>query len=206
MRYLLALDQGTTSSRALLFDERAALLGMAQEEHPRSILSPAGSSTIRSFSGRPKCGPHVGGCSPRTASAGARSARSGSATSGRRPSSGSGTAGGRSRTPSSGRTAAPRPLQAPAGIEPLVRGKTGFLLDPYFSATKLAWVLAHVPGAHRRAERGELCVGTVDSYLLFRPRAGRCTQPMSRTPPGRSSSTFIPSPGTRTSCASSTSH
>ncbi len=50
----------------------------------------------------------------------------------------------------------------------MVRDKTRLLLDSYFSATKLAWLLAHLPGARRRAERGELCFGTVDSYLLFR--------------------------------------
>ena len=59
-----------------------------------------------------------------------------------------------------------------AGLEPMVRDKTGLLLDPYFSATKLAWLLAHLPGARRRAERGELCFGTVDSYLLFRLTRG----------------------------------
>jgi glycerol kinase len=63
------------------------------------------------------------------------------------------------------------PVRTPpggAGLEPMIRDKTGLLLDPYFSATKLAWFLDHVPGACRRAECGELCFGTVDSFLLFR--------------------------------------
>ena len=59
------------------------------------------------------------------------------------------------------------------GAETMVREKTGLLLDPYFSATKLAWLLDQIPGARRRAERGELCFGTVDSYLLFRLSGGR---------------------------------
>ncbi len=53
------------------------------------------------------------------------------------------------------------------GVEPLVRAKTGLLLDPYFSGTKLAWILDQVPGARARAERGELAFGTVDAWLLW---------------------------------------
>ncbi|WP_207480436.1 glycerol kinase GlpK [Arenibaculum pallidiluteum] len=58
------------------------------------------------------------------------------------------------------------------GAEPLVSQRTGLLLDPYFSATKLAWLLDHVPGARARAERGELAFGTVDSFLLYRLTGG----------------------------------
>jgi glycerol kinase len=54
------------------------------------------------------------------------------------------------------------------GAEPEVRAKTGLLLDPYFSATKIAWILDEVPGARGRAERGELAFGTIDSFLLWR--------------------------------------
>jgi glycerol kinase len=59
------------------------------------------------------------------------------------------------------------------GAEALVRAKTGLLLDPYFSATKLAWLLDTVPDARRRALRGELAFGTVDSFLLWRLTGGR---------------------------------
>ncbi|CAH0499220.1 MULTISPECIES: glycerol kinase GlpK [Sphingomonadaceae] len=58
------------------------------------------------------------------------------------------------------------------GHEPAVRAKTGLLLDPYFSATKLAWILDHVDGARLRAERGELAFGTIDSFLLWRLTGG----------------------------------
>jgi len=58
------------------------------------------------------------------------------------------------------------------GAEELVREKSGLLLDPYFSATKVAWILDHVPGARARAERGELAFGTVDSFLLWRLTGG----------------------------------
>ncbi len=54
-----------------------------------------------------------------------------------------------------------------------VREKTGLLLDPYFSATKIAWMLDHVPGSRERAERGELACGTVDCFLLWRLTGGR---------------------------------
>ena len=54
------------------------------------------------------------------------------------------------------------------GHEPRVSARTGLLLDPYFSATKIAWILDHVEGSRRRAERGELAFGTIDSFLLWR--------------------------------------
>src|SRR5580693_984758 len=59
------------------------------------------------------------------------------------------------------------------GHEPAITAKTGLILDPYFSGTKVAWILDHVPGARERAERGELMFGTVDCYLLWRLTGGR---------------------------------
>ena len=58
------------------------------------------------------------------------------------------------------------------GAEDMVRSRTGLLLDPYFSAAKIAWVLDHVAGARARAERGELAFGTIDSFLLWRLTGG----------------------------------
>ena len=60
-----------------------------------------------------------------------------------------------------------------AGHEPLIAERTGLLLDPYFSATKIAFILDAVPGARERARRGELAFGTVDSFLLWRLTGGR---------------------------------
>ncbi|MBM3618719.1 MAG: glycerol kinase, partial [Alphaproteobacteria bacterium] len=60
-----------------------------------------------------------------------------------------------------------------AGLEPLVHAKTGLLIDPYFSATKLAWILDNVEGARADAEAGKLAAGTVDSFLLWRLTKGR---------------------------------
>ncbi len=58
------------------------------------------------------------------------------------------------------------------GHEPLVQARTGLLLDPYFSATKLAWLLDHVPGARARAARGDLAFGTIDTWLIHRLSGG----------------------------------
>ncbi|MEM1262529.1 MAG: glycerol kinase GlpK [Pseudomonadota bacterium] len=57
--------------------------------------------------------------------------------------------------------------------ESMVAAKTGLRFDPYFSATKVAWILDHVPGARRRAEAGELCFGTIDSFLIHRLTGGK---------------------------------
>jgi glycerol kinase len=59
------------------------------------------------------------------------------------------------------------------GAEPLVRARTGLVLDAYFSGTKVRWLLDHVPGARRRAERGELAFGTVDAWLVWKLTGGR---------------------------------
>ncbi len=59
------------------------------------------------------------------------------------------------------------------GVEPLIRERTGLVLDAYFSGTKIAWLLDHVPWARRRASRGELAFGTVDSWLLWKLTGGR---------------------------------
>ncbi|MFM2060042.1 MAG: glycerol kinase, partial [Pseudomonadota bacterium] len=60
-----------------------------------------------------------------------------------------------------------------SGLADDIRQRTGLVIDPYFSATKLRWLLDHVPGAQAAAERGELAFGTVDSWLLWRLTGGR---------------------------------
>jgi glycerol kinase len=60
-----------------------------------------------------------------------------------------------------------------AGHDRIVRDRTGLLIDPYFSATKIAWILDHVEGARERADRGELAFGTIDTFLLWRLSKGR---------------------------------
>jgi glycerol kinase len=62
---------------------------------------------------------------------------------------------------------------AESGAEPVFREKTGLLLDAYFSGTKIAWLLGNVPGLRKRAEAGEIAVGTIDSWLVSKLTAGR---------------------------------
>jgi glycerol kinase len=71
------------------------------------------------------------------------------------------------------RTAAACAALEKRGLGPMFRRRTGLLLDPYFSGTKLAWLLDHIPGARRRAARGELAFGTVDTWLLWKLTGGR---------------------------------
>ena len=59
------------------------------------------------------------------------------------------------------------------GFEQIIKEKTGLILDPYFSATKINWILENVEGAREKAERGELCFGTVDSWLIWKLTGGR---------------------------------
>ena len=59
------------------------------------------------------------------------------------------------------------------GLESMLHAKTGLIADPYFSATKLQWILENIPDARRRAEAGELCFGTVDSWLIWNLTKGR---------------------------------
>lgn len=59
------------------------------------------------------------------------------------------------------------------GMEPLVRKKTGLVIDAYFSATKIRWLLDQTPGGQRRAEAGGLCAGTIDCWLLYRLTGGK---------------------------------
>lgn len=59
------------------------------------------------------------------------------------------------------------------GVEPMIREKTGLLIDPYFSATKIKWILTHVPGARELAEAGDLLFGTMDTWLVYKLSGGK---------------------------------
>ncbi len=86
------------------------------------------------------------------------------------------------------------------GLTERIREKTGLILDAYFSATKIRWILDNVPGARARAERGELCFGTVDSWLAWRLSGGRLHIIDVSNARARCSSTSTPSTGT-TNCS-----
>ncbi len=175
MAYLLALDQGTTSSRALVFDTDGALVAMAQQEFAQHFPQP----------GWVEHDPELIWQS-QLAVARQALARAGI---GGRDLLGLGITNQRETTllweRATGRpihnaivwqdrrTAEACDALKAQGLEALFRERTGLLLDPYFSGTKLAWMLDTIPGARARAERGELAFGTVDSWLIWRLTNGR---------------------------------
>ena len=173
--FILALDQGTTSSRALVFDRRGRVRGAAQLDVPQHFPRPGWVEHDPA---------DLWETTRRTALAAAAKAHLTA-----RDFAAVGLTNQRETTLLWDRRTG-RPL-APAivwqdrrttdlcarlrrrGLEPLFRERTGLVLDPYFSGTKLAWLLDHLPGARRRAARGELAFGTVDTWLLWKLTAGR---------------------------------
>jgi glycerol kinase len=169
-RYILALDQGTTSSRALLFDSRGRVAGLAQREFAQHFPRPGWvehdaneilatqlgtiSQVLRTVQATPRDIAAVGIANQRETTV-LWDRRSGEPVA-------PAIVWQDRRT-----TLACEHLRA-AGHEPEISARTGLLLDPYFSGTKLAWLLDQVPGSRARAERGELAFGTVDSWLLFK--------------------------------------
>lgn len=173
-QYVLAIDQGTTSSRAILFDRDCRIAGLAQQEFPQHYPQ----------SGWVEHDPEdlwrtvLATCREAIAKAGATAADIAAI----------GIANQRETTLIWDReTGNPihnaivwqdrRTADACAGLkaqgyEPLVGARTGLLLDPYFSATKIAWLLDHVPHARAAADAGRLAFGTVDTYLLWRLTGG----------------------------------
>ena len=162
MSFVLALDQGTTSSRAIVFDRDGARARASRSRSSgRSSRSPAGSSTTPTEIWATQSGVVHEALAKARHRARATSPRSASPTSARRRSSGSARPAGRSPTRSSGRTGAPRRCAtscAHAGHAPTFARKTGLVLDAYFSGTKLAWLLDHVArrARARRARRARV--------------------------------------------------
>jgi glycerol kinase len=172
--HILAIDQGTTSTRAILFDSAARPIAVAQREHKqhypqpgwvehdpediwRDTLATANEAIAASGVGLD----HV-------AAIGIANQRETAVVWERA----TGEPIHNAIVWQDRRTAEHCARLKAEGAEPLVRAKTGLLLDPYFSATKIAWLLDHVPGARARAERGELAFGTIDSFLLWRLTGG----------------------------------
>jgi glycerol kinase len=172
---VLALDQGTTSSRALVFDPELAVRGMAQEEVPqhfpgegqvehdpediwRTTIATAREALQRS-------GVDAG----EVAGIGITNQRETVIVWDRR----TGRPIHRAIVWQDRRTASACASLKADGAEPMVRERTGLVLDPYFSATKITWLLDHVEGARQAAEAGHLAFGTVDSYLVWHLTGGR---------------------------------
>ncbi|MGH8132583.1 MAG: glycerol kinase GlpK [Steroidobacteraceae bacterium] len=176
-QHVLAIDQGTTSTRAIVFDSQARALASARRELPQHY--PASGwvehdaeeiwrDTLDAL--REAIARCAGGAAARGIAALGITNQRETAVIWER---GSGKPIHRAIVWQDRRTAEECAALRRAGAEPLVRERTGLLLDPYFSGTKVAWMLDHVPGARTRAERGELAFGTIDTFLLWRLTGGR---------------------------------
>ena len=171
--YVLAIDQGTTSTRAILFDAVGAVRSSAQIELTQHYPQP----------GWVEHDPEEIWRSVVTACREAATAADG-------PIAAIGIANQRETTIVWER-ATGRPLYNAivwqdrrsaglcarwqrAGLAGIVGQRTGLVIDPYFSASKLSWLLDHIAGLRRRAEQGEIAFGTIDSFLLWRLTSGKC--------------------------------
>ena len=175
MTHVLAIDQGTTSSRAILFDARMRIAAVAQQEfaqhYPRSgwvehdgnDLWTTTVATCRDAIARAGIGPAD------IAAIGITNQRETTLVWDRA----SGRPVGRAIVWQDRRTAEFCRELREAGHEPAITHRTGLLLDPYFSATKLKWILDEVDPDRGRSRRGELLFGTVDSWLIWHLTGGR---------------------------------
>ncbi len=175
MTHILALDQGTTSTRAIVFDGQLRPLASAQTEFPQHFpasgwvehapedLWQSSLSVMRGALAR------AGLTARDLAGIGITNQRETTLLWDRR----SGQALHHAIVWQDRRTADICAGLKAAGHEPAITARTGLLLDPYFSATKLKWLLDTIPGARDRARAGELAFGTVDSFLLWRLTGGR---------------------------------
>jgi glycerol kinase len=170
--HVLAIDQGTTSTRAILFDAEARPIAKAQRELTQHYPQPGWvehdpaeiwQSVLATV------GEVIAGIEPsRIAGMGITNQRETAVVWDRA----TGEPIHRAIVWQDRRTADTCARLKAEGPEELISGKTGLLLDPYFSATKVAWILDHVPGARARAEKGELAFGTIDCFLLWRLTRG----------------------------------
>lgn len=172
--HVLAIDQGTTSSRAIVFRADMTIAAIAQEELPQHYPTPGWvehdpEDIWRTVLSTARAALAKAGLTARDiASIGITNQRETTVVWERA----TGQPIHRAIVWQDRRTADTCQRLKDAGHEPRVSSATGLLLDPYFSGTKIGWLLDHVPGARERAERGELAFGTIDSFLLWRLTAG----------------------------------
>ncbi|WP_170529584.1 glycerol kinase GlpK [Ruegeria arenilitoris] len=175
MTYILAIDQGTTSSRAILFDAQMQRVGTAQQEftqyfpqegwveHDPEEIWDSVLNVCRQVMDK------VGVSADQIAGIGITNQRETTVVWDKT----SGKAIHNAIVWQDRRTAEICQRFRDAGCEDDVTAQTGLLLDPYFSGTKVKWILDTVPGARDRAEAGELLFGTIDSFLIWRLTEGR---------------------------------
>ena len=169
MSFILALDQGTTSSRALVFDHAGTIRGLAQKEFRQIFPAPG----LVEHDAEEIWASQLGVAVEAIARAGLTAADIAAIgiTNQRETTVVWDRATGRpihhAIVWQDRRTAGECDMLRAQGHEPAFRARTGLLLDPYFSGTKLAWLLDHVPGARTKAEAGELAFGTIDSWLVW---------------------------------------
>jgi glycerol kinase len=174
-RFVMALDQGTTSSRAILFDREGAVAAVDQYEFTQHFPKPGWvehdpheiwESQLRAARGAlEKAGVGAG----EVAAVGITNQRETALVWDRR----TGEPVHRAIVWQSRQTAPICEELRARGLSDEVRTRTGLVIDAYFSATKIRFILDAVPGAQERAERGELCFGTVDTWLLYKLTRGR---------------------------------
>jgi glycerol kinase len=175
MNYILALDQGTTSSRAILFDHAGAVVAVAQKEFPQIFPKPGwvehDPAAIWSSQWEVAQGvlTKVGITAKEVAAIGITNQRETTLVWDRR----TGRPIHNAIVWQDRRTAPMCDALKRRGFAKKIRQKTGLVVDAYFSATKLAWLLQHVPGAKAKARRGELAFGTVDTWLVWNLTGGR---------------------------------
>jgi glycerol kinase len=175
MTYLLALDQGTSSSRSIVFDPRGRIVAQAQQELPQIYPQPGWVEHDPMEIWRTQLA--TAQQALRQAGIGAADIRALGITNQRETSVLWNRATGAPLHHAivwQDRRGEPSCAQLRSqGLEATIQAKTGLLVDAYFSATKLQWLLDNVPGARAQAERGELAFGTVDSWLIWQLTGGR---------------------------------
>ena len=172
--FILAIDQGTTSSRAILFDQAGSVQAAAQREFTQYFPQPGwvehDANEIWSTQAGvlTECVAKAGVDPDRIAAIGITNQRETVVIWDRE----TGEPIHRAIVWQDRRTAGICDDLKKDGVEPMIRQKTGLVLDAYFSGTKLKWILDHVAGARRRAEAGQLAFGTVDTWLVWKLTGG----------------------------------
>jgi glycerol kinase len=175
MKHILALDQGTTSSRAIIFDQAGQVVAVAQREFRQFFPQPGwvehdAKEIWATQLGTAREALAKAGLSARDIAAiGITNQRETTVVWDRK----TGEPVCNAIVWQDRRTATACDKLKARGLAPMIRKKTGLVLDAYFSATKLQWILQNVAGVKERAKRGELAFGTIDSWLVWNLTQGR---------------------------------